>query len=53
MDWFGKLLALPECYLSCSGTGGGVIQGAAGPLTTLRPAACWLFSSPYQVWQRL
>ena len=28
MDWLGKLLDLPEAFLSTSGTGGGgVIQG--------------------------
>lgn len=30
LDWFGKLLALPEAFLSTSGTGGGgCIQGTA------------------------
>lgn len=27
MDWLGKLLDLPEAFLSTSGNGGGVIQG--------------------------
>lgn len=29
MDWLGKACALPPCFLSSSGTGGGVIQGSA------------------------
>lgn len=37
LDWFGKLLALPEAFLSTSGTGGGgCIQGAGA---TTRPVA--------------
>lgn len=32
LDWLGKLLALPECFLS-EGEGGGVIQGSASEAT--------------------
>lgn len=34
MNWFGKLLGLPEVFLNCSdGPGGGVIQGSASEAT--------------------
>ncbi|KAG6452545.1 aromatic-L-amino-acid decarboxylase [Manduca sexta] len=36
MNWFGKLLGLPEEFLNCSpGPGGGVIQGSASESTLI------------------